>query len=249
MIHDVDATLRALIERDVLDGPDVELSFEAPTREWAGKLALPTINVFLYDIREDPSRRDVFFEEVRDDNGRVIERRQPPRRLRLAYLLSVWTKRPEDEHRLLSALLGCFLRADVLPAEVLAGSLADLGRPVITQTALVAGGRRAVLRGVGCARRRVAPFDPPRGDRAVRRLAVAAGRATGHRDAADLGRASRCGDGDAAAGASQAGHRARARGRRAGAARRGRSRRRRGRAWSCVPCPRDAGTPMNPERR
>jgi hypothetical protein len=136
MIHDVDATLRALIERDVLDGPDVELSFEAPTREWAGKLALPTINVFLYDIREDPSRRDVFFEEVRDDNGRVIERRQPPRRLRLAYLLSAWTKRPEDEHRLLSALLGCFLRADVLPAEVLAGSLADLGRPVITQTAL-----------------------------------------------------------------------------------------------------------------
>ena len=49
---------------------------------------------------------------------------------------SAWTKRPEDEHRLLSALLGCFLRADVLPADVLAGSLADLGRPVITQTAL-----------------------------------------------------------------------------------------------------------------
>ena len=55
MIHDVDATLRALIERDVLNGPGVELSFDAPTKEWAAKLSLPTINVFLYDIREDPT--------------------------------------------------------------------------------------------------------------------------------------------------------------------------------------------------
>jgi hypothetical protein len=56
--------------------------------------------------------------------------------MRLAYLLSAWTKRPEDEHRLLSALLGCFLRADVLPPDLLVGSLADVGRPVITQTAI-----------------------------------------------------------------------------------------------------------------
>ena len=37
MIHDVDATLRALIERDVLNGPGVELSFDAPTKEWAAQ--------------------------------------------------------------------------------------------------------------------------------------------------------------------------------------------------------------------
>ena len=58
--------------------------------------------------------------------------------MRLAYLLSAWTKRAEDEHRLLSALLGCFLRADVLPPDMLVGSLADSGRPVITQTAISA---------------------------------------------------------------------------------------------------------------
>jgi hypothetical protein len=143
MIHDVDASLRALIERDVLNGPGVDLSFDAPTKEWAAKLALPTINVFLYDIREDPTRRDVFFEEIRDETGRVVERRQPPRHMRLAYLLSAWTKRPEDEHRLLASLLGCFLRADLMPKEVLAGSLADLGRPVITQTAISGEGAEA----------------------------------------------------------------------------------------------------------
>ncbi len=88
MIHDVDATLRALIERDVLNGPGVELSFDAPTQGVGGaSWRCRRSTCFLYDIREDPSRRDVFFEEVRDEDGRVIERRQPPRRMRLAYLL------------------------------------------------------------------------------------------------------------------------------------------------------------------
>jgi hypothetical protein len=136
VIHDVDESLRGLIRRDVLNGSGVEVSFEAPTKDWAAKRTIPTINVYLYDIREDVSRRDVFFEEIRDDTGKVIERRQPPRRFKLSYLLTAWTQRPEDEHRLLSALLGCFLRADTLPPAVLVGTLADLGRPVLSTIAL-----------------------------------------------------------------------------------------------------------------
>lgn len=136
MIHDLDASLRTLLEREVLNGGGIDISFDAPTKEWVSKLTKPTIDVFLYDIREDMSRRDVFFEEVRDENGRVIERRQPPRQFRFAYLLTAWTKRAEDEHRLLSSLLGCFLLGDRLPDDVLAGSLADLGRPLITQVAI-----------------------------------------------------------------------------------------------------------------
>jgi hypothetical protein len=136
VIHDLDASLRTLLEREILDGGGIEISFDAPTKEWAGKLTGPTVDVFLYDIREDMSRRDVFFEEIRDDNGRVVERRQPPRQFRFAYLLTAWTKRPEDEHRLLASMLGCFLHGDFLPADVLAGSLADIGRPIITQVAL-----------------------------------------------------------------------------------------------------------------
>jgi hypothetical protein len=136
MIHDVDETLRAMIKRDVVNGSGVDISFEAPTKEWAAKRTTPTVNVYLYDIREDTSRRETQFEEVRDENGRVVERRQPPRRFRLSYLLTAWTQRPEDEHRLLSSLLGTFLRADLLPEDVLAGSLRDAGRPTITQVAL-----------------------------------------------------------------------------------------------------------------
>jgi hypothetical protein len=136
VIHDLDSSIRALIERDVLNGGGIEISFESPNKEWVSKLTGPTIDVFLYDIREDLSRRDVFFEEIRDETGRVVERRQPPRQFRLAYLLTAWAKRPEDEHRMLSSLLGCFITSEILPADVLVGSLADSGRPVITQIAI-----------------------------------------------------------------------------------------------------------------
>ena len=136
MIHDLDASMRNLIERDVINGSGVDLEFDAPTKEWASKLSNPTLDVFLYDIREDLSRREVMFEEIRDDRGIVIERRQPPRQFRFAYLITAWTKRPEDEHRLLGSVLGCFVQQERLPPEILAGSLADLGRPIITQVAL-----------------------------------------------------------------------------------------------------------------
>lgn len=136
MIHDLDASMRNLLERDVINGSGVDLDFEAPTKEWAGKLSKPMINVFLYDIREDLSRREVMFEEVRNDEGKVIERKQPPRQFRIAYLVTAWTKRPEDEHRLLSSVLGCFVQNERLPPEILAGSLEGSPRPVITQVAI-----------------------------------------------------------------------------------------------------------------
>lgn len=144
MIHDVDESLRALIRRAVASGSGVDISFEAPSREWSAKRTTPTINCYLYDIREDLTRRDVFYEEVRNGTGMVIERRQPPRRFKLSYLLSVWTQRTEDEHRLLSSLLGTFLQADVLPDDVLVGSLVDAGKPVIVSVALPPGEDRSI---------------------------------------------------------------------------------------------------------
>lgn len=136
MIHDVDESLRTLLERDVLNGAKVDLSFDAPTREWAAKRQGPTLNLYLYSIVEDTQRRRGQYEEVRDERGRVVQRVMPPRRFRLSYLVTAWTQRAEDEHRLLSAVLACFLSADVLPSEVLQGALADLGEPVRSTVAL-----------------------------------------------------------------------------------------------------------------
>ncbi|HEY5489475.1 MAG TPA: DUF4255 domain-containing protein [Candidatus Limnocylindrales bacterium] len=136
MIHDVDESLRALVRRDALNGSGVDVAFDAPTREWVAKRNAPVVDMYLYDIREDTTRRQTSWEDVRDESGRVTGRRLPPRRYRLSYLVTAWTSRPEDEHRLLSALLACFVRHEYMPAELLAGSLSGEVTPVLITVAL-----------------------------------------------------------------------------------------------------------------
>src|SRR3712207_7071256 len=66
----------------------------------------------------------------------IVARHLPPRHFKLSYLITAWTQRPEDEHRLLSSLLMCFLRFDALPADLLTGPLGALGLPVPVTVAL-----------------------------------------------------------------------------------------------------------------
>jgi hypothetical protein len=136
MIQDLDESLRTLVRRDALQGSDVDIAFDAPTREWSAHRNTPTVDLYLYDIREDLQRRTVAWEPVRDENGRVTERRAPARAYKLSYLVTAWTQRPEDEHRLLSAMLLCFLRHERMPDDVLAGTLAGTMVPVLTTIAL-----------------------------------------------------------------------------------------------------------------
>jgi hypothetical protein len=136
MIHDVDESLRALLRRDALNGSGVEVAFDAPTKDWVARRNAPVVNLYLYDIREDLSRRDTAWIDVRGEDGRVKERRLPPRRFRLSYLATAWTQRPEDEHRLLSSLLAGFLQHEYFPAELLQGSLEGEETPVLLTVAL-----------------------------------------------------------------------------------------------------------------
>ena len=111
-------------------GAGVEVVFQAPTKDWASRRTAPTVDVYLYDIREDFRRRERGMINEFDGNGQVVARRLPPRHFKLSYLVTAWTQRPEDEHRLLSDLLVTFLRHDALPPELLSGSLAELALPV-----------------------------------------------------------------------------------------------------------------------
>ena len=72
MIHDVDESLRTLVRRDVLNGANVDISFEAPSKDWSSRRNAPTLNLYLYDIHEDMQRRGVQFEETRDERGNVV---------------------------------------------------------------------------------------------------------------------------------------------------------------------------------
>ncbi|ADG75148.1 conserved hypothetical protein [Cellulomonas flavigena DSM 20109] len=125
MIGEVDEALRALV-REAVDSPDVEVVLDAPTKEWAARRNAPTVDVYLYDLREDLRRR-TRGELTNRVEGKVDSRYQPPRHFRLSYLVTAWTQRPEDEHRLLDAVLRHLLRTDALPARVLEAPLAAAG--------------------------------------------------------------------------------------------------------------------------
>src|SRR3954453_4106711 len=99
-MHEVDESIRNLLRRNLPLGTDVEVAFDAPTKDWASRRNDPTIDIYLYDIREALRRREVGRSDHRS-NGEVADRRQPPRWYKLSYLVTAWTQRPEDEHRLL----------------------------------------------------------------------------------------------------------------------------------------------------
>lgn len=136
MIHEIDDALRRLVRDEALPGSGVDIVLEAPTKEWAARRNAPTVNIYLYDIREDLRRRSRGLINEYDERGQVVRRVAPPRYVKLSYLVTAWTQRPEDEHRLLSSLLLCFLRFDALAPPVLTGSVAAIGMPVPMTVAL-----------------------------------------------------------------------------------------------------------------
>lgn len=144
MIQDVDETLRALIKREALNGSQVEIAFDAPTKDWSARRNAPTINMYLYDIREDMSRRDASMGAVYNDEGYVKGHAPSPRRFKLCYLLTAWTQRPEDEHRLLSACLSSLIRHEVLAPSDMEGALAEQPLPAHVTVALPLGPDRSI---------------------------------------------------------------------------------------------------------
>ncbi|MEJ3746398.1 DUF4255 domain-containing protein [Actinomycetes bacterium KLBMP 9797] len=144
MIPEVDEALRGLVIQEALTGAGVEVSFDAPTKEWAARRNAPTVNFFLYDIREDKSRHYAGRIPQTEPPGHTVAWLNAPYYFALSYLVTAWTNRPTDEHRLLAALLTGLLRYDELPADRLTGSLAELRLAVPMSVAAPPGEGRAL---------------------------------------------------------------------------------------------------------
>lgn len=130
MITDLDATLEKLLIREVpIDNKDVDIHFDQPTREWSAKLTRPTINLYLYDMRENTELRQTNWVVERGDNGQATKKR-PPRRIDLAYLITAWTNTAEDEHRLLWRALWALMKHPELPKDILQGELVGSDVPI-----------------------------------------------------------------------------------------------------------------------
>lgn len=123
MIHELDETIRQLlIEKGRLNGDEIDIAFNQPTGEWAASLSRPTINCWLYDIRENAELRANLQWEVTRENGRAT-RRRPPLRFDLSYLVTAWTRKVEDEHQLMWRALGALSSLNVLNPEACIGTL------------------------------------------------------------------------------------------------------------------------------
>src|SRR4051812_26365910 len=125
MLADLDETLRGLLkdelERHGFEG--VDIAFDAPAREWSGQLSKPTVNMFLYDLRESETMRTSEWSRMTKD-GRTFEGR-PPMIMECSYAVTAWTQAVEDEHRLLSQVLAIFNAYPELPQGSLNGRLAN----------------------------------------------------------------------------------------------------------------------------
>ena len=116
MFQEVDAALVALIKDEAIGDADVAIALDVPNRPWFAAVQGLTVNVFLYDVRENAARRDVMYEPVLDEAGRIVGRRAPAMRYDLYYLMSVWgTADPALEHQVMAALLVGLGRHDVFP--------------------------------------------------------------------------------------------------------------------------------------
>jgi hypothetical protein len=133
MFHDVDETVRAVLQADVpINKAEIDIAFDRPTREWSSRLTKPTLNLFLYDIREREDLKDDAPFVTRDQNGRAVKQ-TPARRIDLAYFITAWAKEADDEHRILGATLASLYRQGVIDPKHLQGALQGTLYDILTR--------------------------------------------------------------------------------------------------------------------
>lgn len=130
MIDDLDKSLENLLKRELPPElvSQVSISFATPDGKFPPpSVALPAIDLFLYDVRENRELRDGEWRIERQSDGTAV-RQAPPVRIDCSYLITTWpssgsTTPARDEHRLLGEVMKALLRHATLPSAVLEGSL------------------------------------------------------------------------------------------------------------------------------
>lgn len=135
MIRDLSLTLQAMLDDPALAArfpelAEAQVSFDRPSEKFAPPQ--PTINLFLYDIRENLElRSNEPVVELRD--GAAVIRR-PPMRVACTYLVTAWPVGGAEpmlqEQRLLSQVLQVLAANPTIPHQHLVGSLAGQEPPL-----------------------------------------------------------------------------------------------------------------------
>ncbi len=140
MIRDLSETLRALLDDPALATALPELAaaqivFDRPTEQF--NPAQTTVNLFLYDIRENLELRSSEPLLERNNGQAIIH--PPPLRVACSYLVTAWPVGGAElflqEHRLLSQTLQALSRHPTIPASFLQGALVGQQPPLPLLTA------------------------------------------------------------------------------------------------------------------
>ncbi len=127
MITDLDETIRQLLKDELpIKNGEIDIKFDQPKREWSARLNKPTVNFYLYDIRENHILRQHQWERMPNNGGgrlNIAAMKRTPFRVDCYYMMTTWATEAEDEHRLLSRCLAVLFRHPILPAQRLVGAL------------------------------------------------------------------------------------------------------------------------------
>lgn len=134
MISDLDETIKKLlITKGAFEPSQIDIRFEAPDREWSTSISKPTVNIYLYDIRENHKLRSTDWVIAKDANGNAT-RKKTPSRIDVSYLITVWSNDIGDEHRILWQVMSTLFHYPEIPEDVLSGDLVGRMYPIKTST-------------------------------------------------------------------------------------------------------------------
>ena len=132
MFQDLDSSLRQILgdANAPVDLRNADVSFEPPDKSFAP--TQPTVNLFLYEVKENRELRDP--EPIVVMSGGTFVRRMPPLRVDSVYLVTTWSDKTgaakiAEEHLLLGEAIAWLSRFPVIPDTFLQGSLATPAQP------------------------------------------------------------------------------------------------------------------------
>lgn len=133
MIRDLDNSIKKLLELELLGvlSNVVIVLFDTPDGSFNPSPG--TVDLFLYDVRENRDLRSNDWLEQRQSN-RVVTRKAPPVRVDCSYLVTAWSGDVQGEHSLLGEVMKVLLRHSTLPESVLQGSLVGQELPLPTSS-------------------------------------------------------------------------------------------------------------------
>jgi hypothetical protein len=111
-----------------LSATDVDVSFEAPDKEWSAKLTRPTVSLFLWDIRRSVNSRSGM--RTVEVDGVVVHQPAHPI-VELRYLISAWTSDHSDERGLLAGVMRSLLTYGSIPRDFLPAAYEHLEVPTL----------------------------------------------------------------------------------------------------------------------